>query len=160
MEILGTVVSSLFGSAIGGSGLGLIGAIAGKVFGWLELKEKAKVQQAENAHELALIQAQSQMRQAEMESELLISQVDADTKLRTAAYAHDSAMGTPHKWCSSVLRLVRPSITVFLLGLTTWIYWKAYAMGEIDTLQMLADEVVFMTSLAITFWFGSRGVSR
>ena len=32
MEILGTVVSGLFGSAIGGSGIGLIGTVVGKTF--------------------------------------------------------------------------------------------------------------------------------
>jgi len=160
MEVIGTVVSGLFGSALGGGGIGLLGTLVGKVFGWLEVREKTKLAAVQNAHELALVDKQSQMKQAEMESEMMIATMSADTAVRTAAYDHDASYGETPRWCSAVLRLVRPIITCFLLGLTSWIYYKAYAMGEIDTLQMLADEIVFMTSLCVTFWFGSRPMNR
>jgi len=160
MEILGTVVSGLFGSAIGGSGLGLIGTVVGKTFGWLEQKEKNKTLLAQNAHELNLIQEQAKIKQVEMESEYMIAQMEADANIRTAAYQHDASYGETPMWCSSILRLVRPVVTLLLMGMSAYIYWKAYDFGDWTTTKMLAEEVVFMTSLAITFWFGSRPANR
>ena len=160
MEILGTVVSGLFGSALGGGGIGLIGTIVGKTFGWLEAKEKNKTLLAQNAHELNLLKEQANMKQAEMESEYMIAQMSADASIRTAAYDHDASYGETPRWCSAILRLVRPTVTLLLMGMSGYIYWKAYEFGDWNTTKMLAEEVVFMTSLAITFWFGSRPANR
>ena len=125
MEILGTVVSGLFGSAIGGSGLGLIGTVVGKTFGWLEQKEKNKTLLAQNAHELNLIQEQAKIKQVEMESEYMIAQMEADANIRTAAYQHDASYGETPMWCSALLRLVRPVVTFLLMGMSAYIYYKA-----------------------------------
>ena len=160
MEVIGTVVSGLFGSALGGGGIGLLGTLVGKVFGWLEVREKTKLAAVQNAHELALVDRQATMKQAEMESELMIATLSADTAVRTAAYDHDASYGETPRWCSAVLRLVRPSLTIGLLSFTAWIYSRADRAGDLDTIQMLAEEAVFMTSLAITFWFGSRPMNR
>ena len=71
MEILGTVVSGLFGSALGGGGIGLLGTLVGKTFGYLEAREKNKTLVAQHSHELNLLKEQANMKQAEMESEYI-----------------------------------------------------------------------------------------
>ena len=115
---------------------------------------------AQHSHELNLLKEQANMKQAEMESEYMIAQMSADASIRTAAYDHDASYGETPRWCSAILRLVRPTVTLLLMGMSAYIYWKAYEFGDWNTTKMLAEEVVFMTSLAITFWFGSRPANR
>ena len=83
-----------------------------------------------------------------------------DASIRTAAYQHDASYGETPMWCSALLRLVRPVVTFLLMGMSAYIYYKAYEFGDWTTTKMLAEEVVFMCSLAITFWFGSRPANR
>lgn len=145
MELL---FSALFGGATG-----LLGTLLGKVFGWLELRERRKSLVLEQAHELALFDRQAQLRRAEMESEQAIAETAAWASGRVASYAHDMAAGESYRWVAAALRLTRPVLTLMLLALTLWVF---LAVADLGMRAELVTQIVYLTSMAIAWWFGDR----
>ena len=104
---------------------------------------------------MKLLDKQAALRTAETENELAIANAETAASLREASYSHDNSMGKPHRWVVDVLRLVRPVLTGFLLILVGGIYFTT------DDFAMKAgviDSVLFMTSSAVTWWFGDRSL--
>ena len=59
------------------------------------------------------------------------------------------------KFVTNILRLVRPILTLSLIGLVGAIYFYATPTGKLE----IESSVVFMLSGAIAWWFGDRGQS-
>lgn len=151
MDIMSTVMSGLFGG-----GVGLLGTLIGRVFGFLEIREKNKLAVLQNQHELALLEKQSAMKVAEMENEYAITAMNAETSMRTASYQHDASYGETGPIVASILRMVRPLLTLGLLACFIWIFYKMDQFGHATAMEKLADDVSFLTSAAIFWWFGAR----
>ena len=67
--------------------------------------------------------------------------------------------------------LIRPGLTLYLTGITTWITWKAYeilqATGNMLTSSQafalysdVTNIVVYLTVSCITWWFGDRRIAK
>lgn len=67
--------------------------------------------------------------------------------------------------------IVRPLLTVYLCGVSTWISYKAYEIISIDGLGLTAVQatgifndvtsvVLFMTTTCVAWWFGDRRLSK
>jgi len=151
MDIMGTVMSGLFGG-----GVGLLGTLIGRVFGFLEVREQNKLAVLNNQHELSLLDKQASMQKAEMESEYMIASMETESAMRTASYSHDASYGAVPPAIASILRLVRPVLTLGLLGVFIWIFYKMDQFGHATAMEKLADDVSFLTSAAIFWWFGAR----
>ena len=142
-------------SVLTGGATGLIGSLLSKGIGIFEAGQKRKDKALEYEQELKLLDKQAALRTAETENELAIANAETAASLREASYSHDSSMGKPHRWVVDVLRLVRPVLTGFLLILVGGIYFTT------DDFAMKAgviDSVLFMTSSAVTWWFGDRSL--
>jgi len=139
-------------SALLGGGTGIIGSVVGRVFGWLETREKRKNMEMEFAHELSMTEAQGRIRADELEAESKIVEQKVAGDMRTASSRHDMSAGQPYRWVISVLRLVRPVLTLMLIAITAAIVLSFPAATAFD----IANQVVYLTSMAIAWWFGDR----
>jgi hypothetical protein len=153
--VIGTIVSGIFGG-----GVGLLGTLIGRVFGWLEAKEKNKRLEVQNAHELNLQKLQNDAAVQEREQEYAITSLDADTQIRVGSYKHDMAL-RPYKWVDSVRALTRPILTVVSISL--WggvVYVGVVIFGDIEAYRDALAQANFLATTAYTWWFGSRDNSR
>lgn len=144
-------------SALFGGATGLVGTLVGKLFGWLELRERARTLAMEQAHELALFDRQAALRRSELEAELAVAESGAWAAARTESYRHDMAAGETWRWVSSVIRLVRPVLTLLLLALTAWVF---VVVGDLGLRAEVVSQVVYLTAMAVAWWFGDRAPRR
>ena len=67
--------------------------------------------------------------------------------------------------------LMRPALTIYLVGLSTWITYKAYillsmtksAMTSTEALAIFSDStsiIIYLTVSCVTWWFGSRQMAK
>lgn len=109
-------------SVLTGGATGVVGSLLAKGIGLFEACQRRKERQIEFAHELELLDRQAAMGAAESESALRIGAAEAAARLREASYGNEAGAGASYPWVAAVLRLVRPALTLFLIGLVAAIY--------------------------------------
>jgi len=142
-----TIVAGLFGGATG-----LLGSVISKVASYFELKQKIKLREVEFRHEMALAQLQVEARAAELEAEAEIAEQKTWGAARTASYSHDASYGRPSTWVATLLRLVRPTLTIMLIVLTAFVFFNA----PNETQYHVAQQIIFLAGMAVSWWFGDR----
>jgi len=113
---------------------------------------------AERQHELALIEMNEKVRRAEAETERETAIVAAQGVALQAALSHQTAsQARAAPWVSSVLSLVRPALTLGLVGGTVYVVVAGNnpAQAATATVAMLD-----LTGVAIGFWFSDRSFRR
>ncbi len=101
----------------------------------------------------------------------LLQGKDEDRKLRmlekgkewtafTAAIRADTAgISKASTWVINIKQLVRPILTLTLLGMTGWILWMEYqSKGALA--EGTRQTITFLTCMAVSFWFGERALQR
>lgn len=136
--------------ALAGGGTGLLGSLFGRVAGFFERKQKMKEKELDYAHELNVQALNMQEASQERESEERIVQSVQDTKVVTASYKHDASYG------ESLLRWVRPALTFILMILAAVVY---LTMDDADKTQ-IGVQILYLTTLSVTWWFADRGRSK
>lgn len=140
---LETIITTVLGSLIGGSGSALSK--------WMGMREK----KISNEHELKLIEMQIQSKRAETENDLAIAQEKGYADIRTKSYEHDGSTGETSLWVNNALRMVRPILTLLLIALI-WTIWMTIAKDDLEIKNEIIDGVLFMSSVALAWWFGDR----
>ena len=143
-------------SVFAGGATGIFGSFLGKIFGFLESREKRKTRREEMTHELNLFELQQQARSSEaaFEQEMMEMQTAAD--LRISSYEHDTRTGSASQWIVDILRLIRPVLTLLLL-VGVGVVW--FTLPEWDMLRKtLVEFLVYAAMTSITWWFGDRAV--
>jgi len=141
---------------VSGGATGILGSLFGRVAGIFEAVEKRKNMKLEFDQEFKMQTLNIQAHDRELESEERIISNQTASSMRQASYGHDNAYGKPSKWVVNILRLVRPTLTVMLLGLTAWIFGTVVENGlKINVI----NQVLFMTSMALSWWWGDRAPS-
>lgn len=172
--MIATILSgavSLFGSAGFGSILGMAGA-------WLtkrEERENAKLKyahdiemqklrveelKAEQSHELAIADKQIQRAQTEGQIKVELGELGAFSEtLREQTMKYGG-------WIDKVRGAIRPMITIYLLGLTSYIaiaLWiEMSGLAAFDKAQLLTlftdiiNKLTFLTCTCTLWWFGVR----
>lgn len=166
----------ILASIFGGGGLGaIVGAVASIWKGSQESKERANERdhqfkmaklnlderQLEQSHEIQM--ADKQIERAETEGRVAIDIAE------TGAFRESLAAGiksTGIKIVDAIRGLMRPIITVYMLGLATWVSIDiAIAVDGLDALhndelltiyKQIIGDLMFLTMTAVTWWFGSR----
>lgn len=162
-------------SAAGGGLFGVAGALAGRIIGLFEIKERRRDQALANEHEerrwkqeheMQLLQLQS--RREETESELALAESAGSWSALGASYAAEAAIGATYQWVEAVRALVRPGLTLGLWCAVLAIFfhtaseqarWLA-ATDRASALAYLIDSVVFAATAATLWWFGDRPPRR
>lgn len=172
-------VLNLFGGGVLGGLIGLAGA-------WLKAREERAKMELEQQHQkdmrqldLQEMQAEADLKLRQTETEFAGKQAIAETEAEaamdvaasqalTASYKHDKAT-YGIRFVDAIRGLMRPVITIYLLGILSLIAWQLYgieAIASIDaqTAWKLFSDVVrdatFLAVTAVTWWFGSRPNSR
>jgi hypothetical protein len=147
------MLDTILSVATGGAS-GLLGTIISKGFSIFDNIQEEKKSQREHERTIEMHRLDAELRSVEHENEKAIAEVQAAAEIRAAAYGHDASYGQPSKWCTNVLRLVRPVLTFGLIILTGIIYFSATNNGKID----IESAVVFMLGASIAWWFGDRSM--
>lgn len=188
MEWIGSVFST-GASALSGGILGLAGGLFSRLFDWLTVKEKIKQDKARYAHELSVLQIETNRdviiakeeanaRREVAESEALGKSYETD---RATYLSPQFAQDLP-RWGRGIVAgvmafvdfvrgMTRPGLTLYLCVLTTMIYLQlqaaiAAAGGEPITREMayglvrlIIETVLFLTTTAVCWWFAARAKS-
>lgn len=151
-SVIGLIGSALFGAGTGGLGV-ILGGIGKAFTWWAEAKEKQA--EHERVLELTRLNAEIRMNEAEFEREVRLDEIAG--RLREASYSHDTGTGKASKWVINILRLVRPALTLALVGLLAYVYMT---IADQLTQQEIVNSVIFMATSAVTWWFGDRMTAR
>jgi hypothetical protein len=157
MDFLGDLLS-LGGAAVTGGLTGVLGFGVKALFGWLGEREKRASQKMQNEHELALLDKQIQARGQEMERE---AEIAAETT-RQSSYEYANVRQEVYRWVASLVTLMRPAITLYLLVATSYIGWRLLKGTPIPYIDMkllskeVVTTVVYLTATSVTWWFGDR----
>lgn len=142
-----TLMTALFGGATG-----ILGTLVGKVAGYFEKKQELEQMKESYKHELELQKLNISARAQELESEAAIMEMKSASDMRSASYEHDASYGKPYRWVITLLRLVRPMLTIMLIILTGVLFFQLSEAGQDE----IASQVIFLTGMAISWWFGDR----
>ena len=151
MDILG----SLVGAASGGV-LGVVGSLIGKVAGYFELKQKMKLEEIKNKHSLALMDKQAELQKLAQDGKYQLTSLETDSANLIASFKHDASYGETYKWASPLLRFVRPFLTFSIIGVFVYVYYKADDFGDVTTAQRMSNEICFLASTCLSWWFADR----
>jgi hypothetical protein len=68
--------------------------------------------------------------------------------------------------------LMRPGLTIYLTGITTWITWMAWEIIQVSNIDIITSEqalaifnevtsvVIYLTVSCVTWWFGDRRIAK
>jgi hypothetical protein len=147
------ILTTVFGGPI----VGVLGSVVSGVVGYFEKQQQIESDRVRFAHEAHLLEKHIAARGQELESERDIAAISADASMLRGSYRHDASYGDTGPIVNSILRLVRPILTIALIGLVA-----ALVIAQDQTLdrQGIALKVLFLCEVAITWWFADRRRSR
>ena len=173
-------ILSIVGSSFGGGLLGVFGT-------FMKAKAEYKNKKLDYAHDQAM--HRNSMEEMRLENELRVEEIElqnegklslanveraraqdiADGNLREASYDNDRAT-YGNVFIDGIRGMMRPVITTYLLILMTYIAYQINTIvGGIEALPMtevwalyheLIIAIVFLTTTAITWWFGTRPTQK
>jgi hypothetical protein len=142
-------------SVLSGGATGVLGSILGKVFSFADFWIEEKKADSEHQRTIEMTKLQSELRSEELETEREIMIEQQAGEQRAASYAHDMSAGVSYPWVAAILRLIRPAITVMLIGILWFIYSTSSDFGQKET---IVQSVIYMASTAVLWWFGDRAM--
>lgn len=155
-----------------------VGAVVGVVGNWLGKIEERKQAIVDNEHERAmrvhdlqelklsqthsLDLAERQLAQTETEGEIAADVKDADAFIESIKADQATGVG----WVDAVRAMMRPLLSVYLVGLTTYVAVVVFIrLGGVESLpedqllelaEQIIQQVLFLTTAAVMWHFGSR----
>lgn len=161
MNILGGLIS-LFG----GGFTGLLGSAIGKYFDFKNKKLNIELEKNKFEHEQVLAQLQYTAQVEVEDSKAFKTSLENEPK----KYYEGTEYTATQRWFALGLDfirgLVRPVLTIYLCILTTIIYNKANHLLDgnvilpnmaLDLTTQIINTILYLTTTAVCFWFGSRG---
>lgn len=148
----------IIASVLSGGATGIIGSLVGTVGRYVEKRQEIKQMSLEFSQEIKLQELQISARSSELESEQAIALVKADSDIKTASYAHDASYGPIMPVIAAILRFVRPILTFGLLGFTVYIFFIVHEDPQVG--RELSNQIMFLTTTAVAWWFGDRSLRK
>lgn len=161
MNILSGLVS-LFGGGL----TGLLGSAIGKYYDFKNKKLDIELEKNKFEHEQALASLQYTAAVEIKDSEAFKESISSEPK----KYYEGTEYIPTQRWFALgldfVRGLVRPALTVYLCILTTLIYFKAAHQLNNDVIlpgmafdltNQIINTILYLTTTAVLWWFGSRG---
>ena len=148
----------MIASVLTGGATGIVGSLIGTVGRYFDNKQKIKQMSLEFDQEYKLQELQITSRKEELESEEAIARMETNAAMKTASYAHDASYGPASVTIASILRFVRPVLTFVLLGFVVYIFWQAN--DDKALVFDLSNQIMFLTTTAVAWWFGDRSLRK
>lgn len=142
-------------SVLTGGATGILGSVLGKVFNFADVFIEEKRAKGEHERTIEMHRLQSELRADELESELAIVQEQSAGAAQVASYAMMTGVEVPYPWVAAILRLMRPLLTVMLVGIVWYIYASSDDLAQQET---IIQSVIYMSSTAVLWWFGDRAM--
>ena len=142
-------------SVLTGGATGILGSVLGKVFNFADVFIEEKKAKGEHERTIEMHRLQSELRADELESELAIVQEQSAGAAQVASYAMMTGVEVPYPWVAAILRLMRPLLTVMLVGIVWYIYASSDDIAQQET---IIQSVIYMSSTAVLWWFGDRAM--
>lgn len=179
LELLGTI----FGSIFSGGATGLIGVVLQR---WADYKNKQLDMQLESqrfTNTVALRKVDAEIMAQEWASKTEMAKVEAtgrenveDAKAFAASFKLEPERYSdgvkPTGWMAGLLvlvdvcrGLVRPILTVYLCGLTTYVWYQVRSVLAVEDLaaadvldiwKMVVGTILYLTTTCVLWWFGTR----
>ncbi len=211
---------------------GLIGNVVGGIFKYKHAKLQKEIAAAGQAHELAMVKAETEAMIEEAKANIKITQAqvegaidlkDADAYMQSLQEGNKALFS--NKWIDNLLNidghlftwtskpkelkdgtkvpamerkflswklftvpiasvvaflfglvdfvkgLIRPTLTAYLCGVTTWVTWMAWEVMQKEGITFTAEQaveifqdttsiVVYLTVSCVTWWFGDRRMAK
>jgi hypothetical protein len=136
-------------SAAGGGLFGLIGSAFTKFMGYREKKLEYKYLIDMAEQERLNLAAELELAKVKGEIELELAEVTTDAENLQAAIIAEGSIRDTSQWVQDLRGSLRPFLTYSLVILAVSIAWAEPANPYIH-------EIIFLATVAVTFWFGSR----
>lgn len=138
----------------------IFGTIIGSISAAWTRREERKMREVELAHEkdMANINSQIRINEAKVEGEVTVQKYDAQ--------AFKESQKTSSPWADTIRMAVRPLLTGYLVWVCSYLGFELNSLvGGLESLPasdlmvMYKDvimSVMTLTSMAVSWWFGSR----
>lgn len=155
--------------ALAGIILGLVGSAITQTTSVFTLREQRKLEVAKMAHEAAgwthekeMMKLASQGEVAQLEMEVVLTQVrETFNGLKASMAEMASTAKGAHKWSRTVSTLMRPIMTLILVGFTIYWAWLSGAFVDgVDAGEKAVIGIIELSSMAVSWWFGDRSNKR
>ena len=147
----------VFGAILTGGATGLLGTVSSGLFDYFKQKQR-------NRHTLAMMMEERKTLELEIQGRERVAVIEAESaqeiaasKAFAASYQTDQARYSKGDhpalvWVDVTRGFTRPVITVALVAITTAFYFTA---GE-ETQRQVVASVLYVTTAAVLWWFGTR----
>jgi len=183
-EIIGT----LFTSIVSGGATGLFGVAIQRYF---DLKNKSielEFEVKKFGHEIDMKNIDLQIMQKESEAKVQVAEVNAqaaesvaDAQAFAASFKEPQSFGQDHSvtknqgWAIITLELirglVRPGLTIYLIVLTTLVYFHAETFLRSEGVvmdvshamkltELVVGTILYLTTTCVLWWFGTRNKQK
>lgn len=147
---------------------GLIGGIAQKVADYKTKKLELELMQKKTEAEIALRKVDAEIMAQEWAQRTKIAEVEADSKAFAASfnepelYSAKVQPSTKQGWLLIIVDFlrgfVRPFLTLYMCGVVTILYLNTDG-GTVNP-QSIVDTILYLATLSVSWWFGSRTNSK
>lgn len=178
-ELLGTALSAI----LGGGATGLFGVSVQRYFDLQKYKLDIALEQQKFSHELALRKVDAEIMAQEWAARTQVASVEAEGRSDVAdSQAFAASFTEPMRYAEGIKAtraqgwllvlldffrgIVRPGLTIYLCVLTTLIYLHCRELlavpdllaptEAIDLLRLVINTVLYLTTTAVLWWFGTR----
>ena len=189
-----SILADIFNAGTGGVVTGLIGSIATGISNY-------KMQKLNNEHKVKMVEVETNAMIAETKAEIQVTETKVQGELakQDAQIYHETVRQEGKRivsnemiaklfeskwtaWLGSLIvfilsivetlkALIRPGLTLYLVGVTTWITMMAYHILTINENLISADQalelfnqvvniIIYLTVSCVTWWFGDRRTAK
>ena len=142
-------------SVLTGGATGILGSVLGKAFNFVDMYVEERKAEGEHERTMEMHRLQSELRADELENERAIVEEESAGAARVASYSMMTGVEVPYPWVAACLRLMRPLLTVMLVGIVWYIYATSNDLAQQET---IIQSVIYMSSTAVLWWFGDRAM--
>lgn len=138
----------------------IFGAIVGNFSSYFNKKLELSLQKSQWEYEYKVIALEAKNKQEELALEGDL----AEKKLEGEAFAE--GVKDNGGWMDKTRAIIRPLLTMYLVGLASWITWKLHSLvGGLDNIPMdsvftmyweIISAIIFLTVTCVTYWFNQR----
>lgn len=167
---------SILGSILSGGATGLLGTAIQRYADHKNKKLDIQLKAQEQAHELAVFKARSEMAAAEWAGKMDVEDSKAfNTSLTSEpkVYSEGTARTPAQNWLMVILDfirgIIRPGLTLYLCTITTVIYHEAssllnagFILPEMayELVHNIVNTILYLTTTCVLWWFGTRNKAK
>ena len=142
-------------SVLTGGATGILGSVLGKIFNFADVFIEEKKAKGEHERTMEMHRLQAELRADELENERAIVEEQSAGAARVASYSMMTQVEIPYPWVAAILRLMRPALTIMLVGIVWYVYASSNDLAQQET---IIQSVIYMASTAVLWWFGDRAM--